>query len=110
MSTATITDADAQVARNVRILMAANDLTQSEVADRIGMDYSSMSRAMRGHRHWKLQELHRIAEVLGVTICTLFEEELTLRSRCFLNPSNQMVLPIDPVDGFSYLPTEWVAA
>lgn len=80
--TATQTHHDVAVAKTVRILMAAQDMSQSDLAARINLDSSSISRVMNGKRRWTLDELYRIADVFDIDICDLFQPEVTVRSRC----------------------------
>lgn len=51
------------------------DLSQNEVADRLGIDRGAMSLLMSGRRKMKIEEAATLAQVLGVPI-----EKVILRS------------------------------
>lgn len=49
-----------------RQIFSAAGLTAGEVAKRVGMDDTALSRALHGERHFKAGELHKIAIECGV--------------------------------------------
>lgn len=86
----------ANVARNIRSLLAMRGIPAKELAGRIGMTDTTLSQRMGGHNRWLAIELHRIAQVFDVDTDVVFadtEEEFleALRSRC--------VSAFDLVDG-----------
>ncbi len=61
-------DTDRKVARNVRLGISGKALTQSEVARVALMNESGLSRCLGGSRQWRVDEVRRIAELLGVSM------------------------------------------
>lgn len=55
------------VAANVRALAARRGLIPAELALRIGMPNSSLSRRWRGAQQWQLEDLDAVAQALGTT-------------------------------------------
>lgn len=76
-------DADDNVRRVVKILMARDGMDQNTLAARLGFEQSVASRALQpGGRRWKLADIRRLAEVFDVPIALLFEDPNNLiRSR-----------------------------
>lgn len=65
---------DTRVRRRLRELRAARGMTLQEVADRAGMDVSTLSRLEAGKRRLALDHLPALAEALGVTADDLLGE------------------------------------
>lgn len=51
--------------------MARRDVTQQQLAERIGMAQQSLSRRLRGETRFSIDELQLIADVLDVAITDL---------------------------------------
>lgn len=60
-------DFGAIVSNNVRALSALHNISQKELAKAIGIDQSSVSQRWRGKRQWQLEDLAKVAAVLGIT-------------------------------------------
>lgn len=60
------------IGENIRNYRKKNDLTQEEFADRLGVSYQSVSRWENGSFYPDLELIPAIAEILGVTVDTLF--------------------------------------
>lgn len=60
-----------EVARNVKEHLNKSGMTQIDLAEKIGMDASSLTRSLRGLREFNLYEMKRIAEILDVSVHTL---------------------------------------
>lgn len=58
-------DTDRRIARNVRTGIAGKGLTQGEVARVALMNESGLSRCLTGSRQWRVDEVYRIATLLG---------------------------------------------
>jgi ribosome-binding protein aMBF1 (putative translation factor) len=63
------------VARLVVKYRLENDLTQKELADRIGTSHSAISRLESGHAAVSLKTMQRVAEALGARLVLGFEAE-----------------------------------
>jgi Zn-dependent peptidase ImmA (M78 family)/transcriptional regulator with XRE-family HTH domain len=59
----------------VRRALAAAGLTQAQLAQRVSIDPSALSRSLAGHRNFKSLEIARIAEVLDVSTQQLLSDE-----------------------------------
>jgi transcriptional regulator with XRE-family HTH domain len=59
------------VTANVKAEMARRDVTQQQLAERIGMAQQSLSRRLRGETRFSIDELQLIADVLDVAITDL---------------------------------------
>lgn len=60
-------DFSAIVAANIRGYAALNDVSQKELAKAIGMTQAAASTRWRGKRQWQLEDLAKVAAVLGTT-------------------------------------------
>lgn len=52
----------------------ASSLTQQTIADRLGITRSSVAHRMTGRSRWHLEELHPLADLLGVNVADLLGE------------------------------------
>lgn len=73
MSTPTYTE---RVAASVRAEMARKQITQTQVAESLGLAQSAVSRRLNGHTEFTGDELGRVAELLGVPVAVLFGERV----------------------------------
>ena len=70
--------------RVVRILMALHGMEQRHLANALGVDRATMSRALNGQRKWTLEDLHTLSETFDRPVSYFFESADTLvRNRCF---------------------------
>ena len=70
-----MTDLPAQrVAATVRAEMARRRVTQDQVAQRLGLSQSAVSRRLGGHLPFDVAELSAVAEILGVTPASLLDD------------------------------------
>ncbi|MEA1796717.1 helix-turn-helix domain-containing protein [Rhodococcus qingshengii] len=58
----------------IHTTMWKKKLTQTDVADRLGITQSTLSRKIRGYRSIEIGELARIASALGVPITDLIPD------------------------------------
>jgi transcriptional regulator with XRE-family HTH domain len=63
-----------RVADSVRAEMARRKITQTELAESLGMTQPAISRRMSGAVPFDTEELGRIADLLGVPMSVLFGE------------------------------------
>jgi transcriptional regulator with XRE-family HTH domain len=63
------------VGQNVRRLRKAADISQAELAARMGVDRAYVSGLERGERNATIVSLWHLSVALGVTIGALFDEE-----------------------------------
>jgi transcriptional regulator with XRE-family HTH domain len=68
---------DVTVGRNIRAHRLARGLSQSALADRIGVSYQQVQKHERGENHVGASRLTRIADVLGVPVAALFDGVVT---------------------------------
>lgn len=59
------------IVEHVRQAIGALPITQADLASRVGMDATALSKSLNGGRHFKSVELASIAEVLGVSVTWL---------------------------------------
>jgi transcriptional regulator with XRE-family HTH domain len=57
---------DEKLGRTVHALMWDRHVTNRALAARLGLDESTVARKLRGNRKWTLDEVARVAGVLGV--------------------------------------------
>ena len=76
------------VAGNIRAEAARAGITQTEVARELHMAQQNVSKRWRGERPWRLDEVERVAHMIGVNVYDL------LRARRDSNPQ-----PSDPEAG-----------
>lgn len=60
------------VAGEVRAALGRQKMTQTDLADRIGISRSTLSRLLSGAQPFDVDQLYRISDVLGVPILSLF--------------------------------------
>lgn len=60
-------DFSAIVAANIRAQLALNSVNQKELAKAIGINQGAVSARWRGKRQWQLEDLAKVAAVLGTT-------------------------------------------
>jgi len=73
-----------RVSRVVKILLARDGLNQADLAEILGYDASTVTRAMKGERNWSAQDIQQLAETFEVSPGLFFEEPDSLvRIRCF---------------------------
>lgn len=53
--------------KEFRVALVRADLSQNELADRIGMSRQSLSFKTNGKREFKLSEIKKISDVLGLS-------------------------------------------
>lgn len=63
------------LAQRIKQAIEAADLTQREVAERVGMETTALSKALSGLRNFKPLELARIADVINVPVQDLLADE-----------------------------------
>lgn len=67
-------DTDAEVGRRIHMLMWDQQLTQAALGARVGIEQSGLAKKLRGQRGWALSEIVAVADVLDVSIASLFGE------------------------------------
>ena len=67
-------DADAEVGRAVHMLMWDRQVKQAELASRLGIQQSALSKKLRGHRPWTVDELLTTAAFLQTSVGYLVGE------------------------------------
>lgn len=82
------------------------------MAEMLGVSRNTVSNYEHDRTEPTLTALRRWSEVTGVPVDWLLDMQgdAESRSRCILDPPDQLTLPIDPVDGLSYVPAVWAAA
>ena len=65
------------LANNLRFLRRRAELSQSDLAEKIGTDYNSISRYENGKSTPKLETLTKLTQVFGVGLEELRDEDLT---------------------------------
>jgi transcriptional regulator with XRE-family HTH domain len=81
---------DKQIGEKLKKLRESKNLTQREAAEKIGIDYSYISKIENG-KIPSLAKLNKLCELYGVKVSTLFGDE------------------VEPDDGLKKLGVEWVA-
>ena len=66
--------ADVEVGRHVHMLMWSRQIKQAELATRLGIQQSALSKKLRGHRPWSVDELLITAGFLNTTVAYLVGE------------------------------------
>lgn len=98
--------ADAAVGRRVHMLMWDRQVKQAELAMQLGIQQSALSKKLRGHRPWSLDELLTAARWLDTTAAYLIGESdevgrlvhplgLEPRTHCFSDEHVAEVVSID---------------
>ena len=62
------------VSRNVRAEIARSGMKHRDVAQEIGMLYPTLRNRISGRAEWRIDELDRLATLLGVPLARLLEE------------------------------------
>lgn len=62
-----------QITERVRALLAEHDLNPNILATRSGIDYSVLSRTLKGERGWTLGNVERLAAGFGIPIADIFK-------------------------------------
>jgi len=65
---------DVAVGRNVRVWRMARGLSQTELANRVGVTFQQVQKYEAGANRISMGRLKRIARVLGVHLTTLFQD------------------------------------
>lgn len=65
----------------VRDFRRRRGLTQSELADKIGLDRKTVNRMEAGHYSTSLRNVYRIADALETDVASLFVDEERLEQR-----------------------------
>jgi len=65
-------DISKRIGQRIRELRKQAGLTQEDLAERAGMDFTSIGAAERGNRNLSLKSLARVAEALGVSLEEIF--------------------------------------
>jgi transcriptional regulator with XRE-family HTH domain len=63
---------DIQVGKRVRALRLERGMSQTNLADRLGLTFQQVQKYEKGTNRIGAGRLHRISEILGVPISTLF--------------------------------------
>lgn len=63
-----------RTAANVRAEMARKRITQIKLAESVGWSQGAVSRRLSGRVPFNIEELARVAEILGVTVADLVAE------------------------------------
>lgn len=69
------TDTDQQVAANVRAELARAGISQSTIADSLGITKSGVSRRMQGRISFRVSELCAIADLIGIPVHVLLAKD-----------------------------------
>ena len=67
-------EADTAVGRRVHMLMWDRQLKQTELAPRLGIEQSALSKKLRGIRPWSLDEVVAVARELRTSVAYLIGE------------------------------------
>lgn len=68
----TCMDVDQAIGESVHTLMWRQGITQTAMADALGLDQSALSRKLRGGRPWRASEVFAAAALLGVAPGSLY--------------------------------------
>lgn len=58
---------EAALATQIRVELAARDMEQKELAEKVGIERATLNRYMKGHRPMPMPTFFKIAEAFGVT-------------------------------------------
>lgn len=64
------------IAAEVRAIMARHRMHQSELAERVGLSRSGLSRRLSGHIEFTSTEVAAVAAIFGVSVAVLYGEEV----------------------------------
>lgn len=81
MTTPRVRNANADVGRIVRTLLAHQARSQTELAAYLELDGGSLSRSMKGTRKWTFGEIAIMADFFDVSPAIFFEDAETLVKR-----------------------------
>lgn len=84
-----------QVAEEIRALLARRDMSRSELARRLGVSAMWVSDRLRGQTPIGLDDLERMARILGVEPVDLLPRSANLSSRSNLDKTQAPVRPRD---------------
>lgn len=73
-----VTPASRNVSRTVRVLLADRGMDQNHLATLLGMDKATLSRALTGHRAWKLDDIEALAAAFDLPVSYFFEPADTI--------------------------------
>jgi transcriptional regulator with XRE-family HTH domain len=59
---------------NIRIMLARHGVTQGELAEKLGITKSAITKKLDGVLYWKLPELLIMKEIFGLTIDELVSD------------------------------------
>jgi len=79
-------------AKNLRFLRRRAELSQSELGDKLATDYNTISRYENGKSTPKLDALTKLAQVFGVGIEALRNEDLTQQPKAAARPTENSQL------------------
>jgi transcriptional regulator with XRE-family HTH domain len=65
---------DQHIGRKVRLALWDSRITQRQLAERLGVDETIVSKMLRGNRSWSISDLIETAEVVGVPVADLLPE------------------------------------
>lgn len=61
-------EAQRNITRNVRILMATRDMTrQSQLVEALGWPQAKVTKTLNGDRRWSVEDLYELATVFGIS-------------------------------------------
>lgn len=65
-------EAQRNITRNVRILMATRDMTtQRDLVNALGWPQAKVTKTLNGDRRWSVEDLYEVAQVFGIPAGTL---------------------------------------
>ena len=73
MNTRSATLTDKEIGRRIREARRAGSLSQTDLADKIGVTFQQVQKYEKGTNRVSVGRLHRIAEALGVSALSLLE-------------------------------------
>lgn len=71
------------IAKKIKELRIAQNLTQSYIADKICINYSAYAKVENGTTHITIERLYKIAEILKVSVSDLLELDDSFYYVCF---------------------------
>lgn len=74
------------VSRVVKILLARDEMRQSDLANALNYDPATITRSIKGIREWRLNDIVALADFFEVPVSLFFEEPGSLvRNKWFLS-------------------------
>jgi transcriptional regulator with XRE-family HTH domain len=67
---------DQHIGRNVRVALWDAHITQRQLADRLRVDETIVSKMLRGNRAWSISDLIETADAVGVPVADLLPEAM----------------------------------